>query len=302
MGFLLLFLLFHPGGARRRIRLEGSRHNAKKQSNTLVNDLEVFGKAWEALVPGDFGTGAFRRASPQQVRIRSILALGNKGEATRRLALKHAAAGVIPFLVSPARTSAVDQIGSAKSVADGNQLAQGFSGAIRSDIGPSVLGDGVEVIVTDLSYEELSACPPGFFIPPKGGPWTCIEITATALNQGRRKKPAAVDIFGLLFDAEGFACLSTALDPTTKGSPVATLVQEFPQGVKTPVKFVAAVQSRSPRPFKFAAFKGAYRSAATSKTFQSFDPCEIDSSKCEEDEDQPDNAKFGGAALYNSRK
>ena len=97
------------------------------------------------------------------------------------------------------------------------------------------------------------------------------------------------------------ACLSTALDPTTKGSPVATLVQEFPIGAKVPIKFTAAVQSRSPRPFKFAAFKAAYRAAGTSKTFQTFDPCEIDSSKCEEDEDQPDNAKFGGNALYNKK-
>lgn len=82
---------------------------------------------------------------------------------------------------------------------------------------------------------------------------------------------------------------------------MATLVQPFPQGQKTPIKFYAAVQARSPRPFRFAAFKGVYRSAATSKTFKGFDPCEIDSSKCEEDEDQPDNAKFGGNALYNKK-
>ena len=161
-----------------------------------------------------------------------------------------------------------------------------------------------------------------------GGPWTCLEITATALNQvqrpstvldaclwrtvlqpssqlsssharsqGRRKKPEAADIFGFLFDAEGFACVSTALDPTTKGSPIATLTMPFPQGQKTPIKFVAAVQSRSPRPFRFAAFKGNYRSASVAKTFQTFDPCEIDSSKCDDPLDQPDNAK----ALLNGK-
>ena len=51
-----------------------------------------------------------------------------------------------------------------------------------------------------------------------------------------------------------------------------------------------AVQARSPRPFRFAGFKGAYRNADIDKTFNTFDPCEIDSSKCEEGEDQPENA------------
>ena len=37
--------------------------------------------------------------------------------------------------------------------------------------------------------------------------------------------------------------------------------------------------------------KGNYRNAAMAKTFKTFDPCEIDSSACEEDEDQPENAK-----------
>jgi len=216
---------------------------------------------------------------------------------TRRTALKQAAA-LLPLLAAPESMNAATQLGAASSVSEGNELATGFSGAIRSDIGPSVLGDGVEILVTDLSYKELDACPSGFFVPAKGGPWTCLEITATALNQGRRKKPEAADIFGLLFDAEGFACLSTALDPTTKGSPIVTLTQGFPQGKKTPITFTAVVQARSPRPFRFAAFKGVYRAAATSKTFQQFDPCEIDSSQCDDFLDQPDNAKAGSAALY----
>ena len=42
---------------------------------------------------------------------------------------------------------------------------------------------------------------------------------------------------------------------------------------------------------RFAGFKGAYRNAAVEKTFQKFDPCEIDSSKCDDFLDQPDNAK-----------
>ena len=125
---------------------------------------------------------------------------------------------------------------------------------------------------------------------------------STSRAQGRRKQAEAADIFGLLFDAEGFACLSTALDPTTKGSPVATLVMPFPQGQKKEITFTAAVQARSPRPFRFAAFKGNYRSAATSRTFKQFDPCEVDSSQCEDFLDQPDNAKGGATALYNTQK
>ena len=33
------------------------------------------------------------------------------------------------------------------------------STALRSDIGPSVMGDGVEILMTELSYKELDACP-----------------------------------------------------------------------------------------------------------------------------------------------
>lgn len=102
-----------------------------------------------------------------------------------------------------------------------------------------------------------------------------------------------MDVFGLLFDNEGFACLSTALDATTKGSPVASVPVKIPRGEKRTLTFNAAVQSRSPRPFRFAGWKGTYRSAGTTKTFQSFDDCEVDSSKCEEDEDQPENYKLG---------
>merc|ERR1711966_75374 len=124
----------------------------------------------------------------------------------------------------------------------------GFSGALRGNIGPSVLCDGVEVLITNQSYKELTACPPDFFVPAKGGPWTCLEISVTATNNGRRKQTTAVDVFGFLFDNEGFACLSTALDATTKGSPVASIEVNIPKGEKKTLKFYAAVQSRSPRP------------------------------------------------------
>ena len=69
--------------------------------------------------------------------------------------------------------------------------------------------------------------------------------------QGRRKQTTAIDIFGLLFDNEGFACLSTALSADVKGSPAATVEINIPKGESKTVSFYAAVQSRSPRPFRF---------------------------------------------------
>ena len=104
-----------------------------------------------------------------------------------------------------------------------------------------------------------------------------------------------MDIFGLLFDNEGFACLSTALSSDVKGSPVATVDINIPKGETRPLKFYAAVQSRSPRPFRFGGWKGSYRNAGIAKTFQTFGDCEIDSSKCADDEDQPENAATGFA-------
>ena len=63
-----------------------------------------------------------------------------------------------------------------------------------------------------------------------------------------------------------------------------------------PIKFVVAVQARSPRPFRFGGFKGSYRNVGNAKTFKTFDPCEVDSSKCDEEsgEYQPDNARISG--------
>ena len=212
------------------------------------------------------------------------LPAGESGGATRRAALQAAAsAAIAPLFSAP---------GAAFAGAYDDRTGSGFggTGALRSDIGPSVKGDGVEILVTGMEYTELSACPSGFFIPTKGGPWTCLEITATALNQGRQKKAGAAEIFGQLYDADGFACVATALDPTQK-SPITSLEGPFLQGQAKQVKFVAAVQSRSPRPFRFAGFKGSYRNLGIEKTFKSFDPCEIDSSLCDDPLDQPDNAK-----------
>lgn len=162
----------------------------------------------------------------------------------------------------------------------------GQSGALRDTIGQSVKGDGVQILLTGLTYKEVSTCPPNFYLPAKGGPWDCIEISGTATNQGKRDVSAAA-VFGIVRDAEGYACLATALDPSMK-SGIASL-GAVPRG-ESAVSFVVAVQGRSPRPLRLTGFKASYRNANIEKTFQTFDPCEVDSSQCG-DEDQPGNAK-----------
>ncbi|KAL1521398.1 hypothetical protein AB1Y20_021063 [Prymnesium parvum] len=189
---------------------------------------------------------------------------------SRRAALGAAGGALLPF--AAARTA---------------QAELATSGALREDIGESVIGDGVQILLTDLTYKELNACPPNFSLPTKGGPWDCIEISATATNQGKRSVTAAA-VFGIVRDAEGYPCLSTALDPTIK-SGIAS-VGEVPKG-SSPVSFVVAVQGRSPRPLRLTGFKASYRNAKIERTFEAFDPCEVDSSMCAEGEDQPSNAK-----------
>jgi len=58
----VLLLLFLSGGARRRVRIDDSRHAAQQQNNTLASSLVVVAETREALIPGDLGTGIFRRA------------------------------------------------------------------------------------------------------------------------------------------------------------------------------------------------------------------------------------------------
>lgn len=204
---------------------------------------------------------------------------------SRRAAVQAAtSAAVLPLVTNVGSASAVSR----QSLDDDVKAGFGQTGALRVDEPVSLTGKSVEIVVKDLSYVELKECPKNFFIPPKEGPWTCIEVTATAMNQGKREVKAA-DVFGQLLDAEGFSASSTALDPSQK-TPFATLEYTFPKGVEVPVKWTCAVQARSPRPFRFAGIKGAYRNAAMASTFKAFDDCEIDSSLCADDEDQPSNA------------
>mgnify|MGYP001232686630 CR=1 FL=1 len=217
----------------------------------------------------------------------------------RRAALQNAAAAAVLLPLASYPSAAL-----ARAVIEDDVVAGlGQTGALRSDVPVSLTGSGVEITITDISYTELDACPKKFFLPPKGGPWACIEISATAYNQGKREVKAA-DVFGQVYDAEGYSPAATSLDPSQK-APLTTLEATFPKGVKVPVKWVAAVQARSPRPFRFAGLKANYRSAAMAATFSVFDPCEVDSSACEDDQDQPSNAdalREGKGYQYKSKK
>ena len=107
-------------------------------------------------------------------------------------------------------------------------------------------------------------------------------------RESGKESVSAAAVFGQVRDAEGYSCLSTALDATQKTG-IASL-GAVPQG-SSRVSFVVAIQGRSPRPLSLAGFKASYRNAAIESTFKPFDPCEIDSSACEDDEEQPENAK-----------
>ena len=204
--------------------------------------------------------------------------------ASRRAALRAAtSAATLPLLANVDAAGAVT-----RSFDDDVKAGFGQTGALRADEPESLTGKSVDIVIKDLSYVELKSCPKNFFIPPKEGPWTCIEVSATAVNQGKREVKAA-DVFGQLLDAEGFSASSTALDPSQK-TPFATLEYTFPKGKEVAVTWVCTVQARSPRPFRFAGIKGAYRNLAMASTFRAFDDCEIDSSLCDDGEEQPSNA------------
>jgi len=60
----VLFLVFLPGGARRTIRISGSRHGALQRNNTLATRLELSAEARDVFAPAGFGTGGLPPAGP----------------------------------------------------------------------------------------------------------------------------------------------------------------------------------------------------------------------------------------------
>ena len=97
-------------------------------------------------------------------------------ESVSRRSAFHGAASIALLPLLPTAVFAVD--GQANEI--------GFSGALRNDIGPSITGSGVEVLISEQSYKELPACPSAFFVPSKGGPWSCLEVTCVATNNVRK--------------------------------------------------------------------------------------------------------------------
>ena len=82
---------------------------------------------------------------------------------------------VLPLVTNVGSASAVSR----QSLDDDVKAGFGQTGALRVDEPVSLTGKSVEIVVKDLSYVELKECPKNFFIPPKEGPWTCIEVSQT---------------------------------------------------------------------------------------------------------------------------
>jgi hypothetical protein len=183
---------------------------------------------------------------------------------SRRKALQQAAAAALLSL---------------PGVASAGDFAKG--GAIDPNSPPTA--ETNQIKMTDLSYTEVGQCPKTVPIPQKGGPWSCIEITATATNVGRRKDPAAANVFGTMFDADLYSPLAVSLDPTQKFG-IQVLPGPFPQNKPREVKFTLAVQGRSKRPFKFALWKANYIDAGQLQLTKGLTDCEQDEEACTEDE------------------
>lgn len=89
---------------------------------------------------------------------------------------------------------------------------------------------------------------------------------------------SAAGVFGRIRDADGYPCLSTALDDKMQTT-IASL-GEVPKG-KSDVSFVVAVSQDAPRPLSFEGFKAVYRNAKIERTFSPLDRCELDPISCE---------------------
>ena len=117
--------------------------------------------------------------------------------ATSRRAALHAAsyAAVLPLAANVGAATAA----AVRSFEDDVKAGFGQTGALRADEPESLNGKSVDIVIKDLSYVELKACPKNFFIPPKEGPWTCIEVSGsknTGLpSTGERKETPLSVIF-----------------------------------------------------------------------------------------------------------
>lgn len=193
---------------------------------------------------------------------------------SRRAALRNAASASIAWLsllASPQAARSISEQLREKIEQMAPSVGQG--GQLSTDIGESITKKSVEVLITDVSYKEMGECPKNFF-RPKVGKWECIEVSATALNQGRRNPARAADVYGNLYDAEGGSPAAVSLDGGQK-APLASLVEDFPRDKKKKVTWVMAVEKNAARPFTFAGLKGSYQSAGAGSIFKPFNECEL---------------------------
>lgn len=172
------------------------------------------------------------------------------------------------------------QCGAAAAAALVSEVASADLGAtsrLREDVQQSLKGSGINILLKNLTYKELDACPSKFYLPQKGQ-WSCIEISGTAVNQGPKETSAAA-VFGVVRDAEGNDVLSVDLDGSVKTG-IASL-GFLPKG-PSPVSFVVAVLQRSKRPLQLQGFKASYRTAEIERRFMPLDDCELSAEGCDE--------------------
>ena len=118
-------------------------------------------------------------------------------------------------------------------------------------------------------------------------------------DESGNKDVSAAAVFGLRRRRGSSAWLMWLGDASMK-SGIASL-GAVPMG-QSRHTFIVAVQSRSPRPLRLSGFKASYRNAAIESTFKPFDPCEIDSSQCDDDDlDKYSNAKASGPGLFGAQ-
>lgn len=131
-----------------------------------------------------------------------------------------------------------------------------------------------QIELSQLSFETV-ACPADFYLPAKGK-WDCLKISATANNQGKREVSGA-GVFGFIKDADGYPCLSTALDDKMRTT-IASL-GTVPKGISQQ-SFVVAVSADAPRPLSFENFKASYSNKAIEAQFAPLGRCELDPIGC----------------------
>jgi len=192
---LVLFLLGLPGGARRSIRIDGSHHDAQQQRNALANDLEVSAEAREALFPGGFGTGIFRRAGLQAGALRE----GSQQDGRRAVHLEQDRAE--PWFRSGLRRAEV-----AFQAASGPEAYQlPLKEAVRETASFATTAEASIVASFDpLLAERLAVCNPSRQWPPwsKQAVVVLDDVLGASAYERLRPQAEAIRAAGMLEECE----------------------------------------------------------------------------------------------------